>query len=102
MIEQLENAKDQIQQLCVDHHVRYMAVFGSAATGKARPDSDIDLLVEFEKGLPASIYSSAYFQLKYELELLLGRPVDLVTTSSLKNPWFEKSVMAEQQALYAA
>lgn len=102
MIELLQEATEEIQRLCKVHHVRYLAVFGSAARESATTDSDVDFLVEFSDGLSAKAYASAYFQLKDDLESLLGRPVDLVTARSLNNPYFLKSIMADQQALYAA
>ena len=60
--------------------VRSLMLFGSVARGEARPESDIDLLVEFEK--PATF--DRYMELKFFLEELLGRPVDLVTPRALK------------------
>ncbi len=59
---------------------RELSLFGSAARDELRPDSDVDVLVEFEG--PASF--DAYFGLKDHLEELLQRPVDLVTTKGLK------------------
>ena len=60
--------------------VATLRLFGSYARGEARPDSDIDLLVAFEG--PASF--DAYMDLKFLLEEVLGRPVDLVTESALR------------------
>jgi len=60
--------------------VRTLALFGSTARGEAGPDSDIDLLVEFEPPLGFDRYMDA----KFRLEALLGRPVDLVTSAGLK------------------
>ncbi len=59
---------------------RSVALFGSAARDELRPDSDIDILVEFDG--PASF--DAYFGLKDHLEASLGRSVDLVTAGGLK------------------
>ena len=60
--------------------VRRLALFGSAARDELRPESDVDVLVEFE-GLATY---DGYFALKDHLEALLGRPVDLVTERGLK------------------
>jgi predicted nucleotidyltransferase len=60
--------------------IRRLALFGSVARGEAHPDSDVDLLVEFEPPLGFDQYMDA----KFRLEALLGRPVDLVTTKGLK------------------
>ena len=58
----------------------HLALFGSAARDEMRPDSDVDLLVDFDG--PASF--DGYFSLKDYLETLLSRPVDLVTNKGLK------------------
>ena len=59
---------------------KHLALFGSAARDEMRPDSDIDVLVDFDG--PATF--DGYFDLKDYLEGLLGRPVDLVTSKGLK------------------
>ena len=59
---------------------RHLALFGSAARDEMRPDSDVDVLVDF--GGPATF--DGYFDLKDYLEELLCRPVDLVTSRGLK------------------
>lgn len=59
---------------------KHLALFGSAARDEMRPDSDIDVLVDFDG--PATF--DGYFALKDYLEGLLGRPVDLVTSKGLK------------------
>jgi predicted nucleotidyltransferase len=61
--------------------VKSMAIFGSAARDEARPDSDVDILVEFRE--PATF--NGYMDLKFFLEDLLGRPVDLVTRKSIRS-----------------
>jgi uncharacterized protein len=69
--------------------VRRLAVFGSAASGDLRPDSDVDVLVEFEE--PSF---DAYMDLKFSLEELTGRLVDLVTVNALK-PRLRDRILAE-------
>ncbi len=59
---------------------RSVALFGSAARDELRPDSDIDILIEFEQ----EPTFDAYFGAKDYLEAVLSRPVDLVTTGGLK------------------
>ncbi len=72
--------------------VRSLALFGSVARGEEGPDSDVDLLVEFEPPLGFDRYMDA----KFRLEALLGRPVDLVTTRGLKP---ELRATVEREAL---
>lgn len=72
--------------------VKSLAIFGSVARGEAGPDSDIDILVEFEG--PATF--DRYMGLKFFLEDLLGRRVDLVTKRALKTrlrPYVEREAI---------
>ena len=71
--------------------VKSLAVFGSVARGEARPDSDVDILVEFE----SSPGFDGYMALKFYLEDLLGRKVDLVMKNALK-PWARDVVLREK------
>ncbi|GAB4179861.1 MAG: nucleotidyltransferase family protein [Geothermobacteraceae bacterium] len=71
-------------------HVRSLAIFGSVARGEDRPDSDVDLLVEFDK-CPGMF---EFLRLKFYLEELLGRPVDLVTPDALK-PQLKQRILDE-------
>lgn len=75
--------------LAARYGVTELALFGSIARDSARPDSDVDILVGFDG--PAT--SSRYFGVQFYLEDLLGRPVDLVTTTALRpelRPFIEK------------
>lgn len=73
--------------------VKTLAVFGSVARDEARPDSDVDILVEFQD----SATFNGYMDLKFFLEDLLGRPVDLVTRKSIR-PRLKTQI--ESEALY--
>jgi len=73
-------------------------VFGSAARGEASPDSDIDIMVEFE---PAARIGLIQFErLAEELTFLTGRRVDLVTKRGLK-PWVRAEILRDLRVLYA-
>lgn len=72
--------------------VKRLALFGSAARDELREDSDIDVLVEFEG--PATF--DGYMDLKFYLEALLGRPVDLITRDAVKprmQPFIERDLI---------
>jgi len=85
--------------ICRRYQVRELAVFGSAAKGEMRPDSDVDLLVEF---LPeAQIGLLEHAGLMLDLSELLGRKVDLVSKRALK-PLIRDSVIREARPVYAA
>lgn len=94
--------KSAIDELCRRHHVRSLELFGSAATARFRPgESDFHFLVEFEE-LPSRRYADAYFGLLEALTALLGRPVELVVPSSIRNPYFREAVNETRIPLYAA
>lgn len=97
----IESKSEALALLCRRHGVRRLELFGSATTDEFDPArSDLDFLVEFD-ALPPAKLADAYFGLKEGLEALFARPVDLVTESSLSNPYFRARVMAERQAVYA-
>jgi uncharacterized protein len=77
----LEEHRDQVIALAAKHHARRVRVFGSVARGDDRPDSDIDLLVDFDE--EGSLFDLMH--LGEDLEELLGRPVDVVSSGGLKD-----------------
>jgi len=87
IIERLRHAEQQIRNL----GVRRLALFGSAARGQARSDSDVDLLVEFAPGQKSF---DRFLALSELLETLLERPVELVTTEAL-SPFIGPHILAE-------
>ncbi len=91
----LEAHKDEIQEICRRYGVRSLRIFGSVARGKARPDSDVDLLVRFRK--PISLLQ--LIRLERELSEVLGVRVDLVTVRSL-SPYIRSDVLASSKVLY--
>lgn len=88
----------QLAGLCRRYRVRELSLFGSAARGEMRPDSDIDLLVEFLPDAEVGLLEHAGLML--ELARLLGRKVDLVSKNGLK-PRIRSSVLADAQIVYA-
>ena len=85
--------------LCRRHGIRKLSLFGSVLRGTARPDSDIDLLVEFEPGrTPGLIAISA---IEIELGQALGRKVDLRTAQDL-SPRFRDDVLRQAEVAYEA
>jgi hypothetical protein len=89
----------KLADLCQQYHVRELSVFGSSARGEMRPDSDIDLLVEFLPDAKIDLVDHAGLML--DLSQLLGRYVDLVSKRGLK-PLIRESVLEEARLVYAA
>lgn len=92
----------EIEELCRRYGVERLAVFGSAARDDFDAEaSDVDFLVEFRGEARRRAFDN-YFGLKEGLSAVLGRPVDLVTDRSLRNPYFLAEVEASRQVVYGA
>jgi uncharacterized protein len=91
--------EQQLAELCRRYHVRELALFGSVLRDDFRPDSDIDVLVEFEPGAPIGLLE--YIRLQGELATLFARDVDLVEKVGLKR-FVRDNVLQSAQVLYAA
>ena len=91
-----------LAEFCQEHHIRRLALFGSALRDDFVPaESDFDLLVEFG---PMEPYArvDAYFGLLHELRDLLGSKVDLVMAGAVKNPYIVSNIERTKRILYAA
>ena len=88
----------KITDFCRRNQVKSLALFGSVLRADFRPESDIDLLVEFEPG--ARIGFLALGRMQRELAALLERPVDLVPKDGLK-PLIRQDVLASTEVIYA-
>ncbi len=97
MGERFELPREVLADFCRRHHIRRLALFGSALRGQLRPDSDIDLLVEFEPGHTPGLLGMA--RLERELSALLGRKVDLRTPNDLSR-YFRDEVLREAEVQY--
>ena len=89
----------KLADLCRQYQVRELSLFGSALRGEMRPDSDIDLLVEFLADSKIDLVDHAGLML--DLSQLLGRRVDLVSKRGLK-PLIRESILDEARLVYAA
>ena len=92
-------SKDRLVAFCRRHHIRRLSVFGSAIRGQLRPDSDIDLLVEFEPNRTPGLFS--IIKMEMELAETLGRKVDLRTPEDLSQ-YFRDEVMENAELQYQA
>jgi Predicted nucleotidyltransferases len=88
-----------IQGLCVQHKVRRFYAFGSALTGKFDRNSDIDFIVDFEFQ-DLKYYADNYFNLKFALEDIFKRRIDLLEEKAIKNPFFLQAIKNKRQLVY--
>jgi len=90
--------QERIAAFCQRHHIRKLAFFGSVLRDDFRPDSDIDVLIEFESGQRVGLIRLAGMEL--ELSDILGRKVDLRTPADLSR-YFRQAVVASAEVQYA-
>ena len=90
--------KERIAEFCRRNRIRRLSLFGSVLRDDFGPDSDVDVLVEFERG---HVPGLAFFEMEQELSDLLGRKVDLNTLGFLSR-YFREEVLAEAEAQYDA
>jgi len=90
---------NNIRVLCSKHKVNRLFVFGSILTNEFKKDSDIDFIVDF-KDIDLYDYADNYFDLKFSLENLFKREVDLLEDKAIKNPYFRQSVDSKKKLIY--
>lgn len=88
-----------ISALCQKHKVKSLHAFGSVLTSKFNDKSDIDLLVEFG-GVQIENYADNYFDLKFALEALLEREIDLLESQAVKNPFLKEALNKTKEPIY--
>ena len=91
--------RKKIADFCRRHHIRRLALFGSVLRDDFRPDSDVDILVEFEPGTSAGFLRLAAMEL--DLSKILGRKVDLRTPPELSR-YFRDEVVKMSEVQYDA
>lgn len=86
-----------IATFCAQNHIRKLALFGSVLREDFGPDSDVDVLVEFELGATVGLFDMA--RMERELSVLLGRKVDLRTPQDLSR-YFRQQVLDDAGVQY--
>ena len=94
-----ESKIEQIKELCEENEVKSLYAFGSVTRDNFNELSDIDLVVDFEEKDPFR-YTDLYFNLKYKLETLLKRQVDLLEERAIKNPIFRQQLEDNKVKIY--
>ncbi len=95
----IEIPRDAIAEFCRRYKIVELAMFGSAARGELRPDSDIDLMVTFASDATWTLFDFGGMQ--SELTRILGRDVDFVQRGTVRNPFRRRSIERDAKVLYA-
>ena len=97
----LESYIEQINRLCENHKVKQLYAFGSVLEKRFSETSDIDLLVDFQSSDPID-YAENYFALKFSLQDLLDRPIDLLEQRAIRNKYLLQSINESKRLIYEA
>ncbi len=95
----IENYSKDITELCKTHKVKSLYAFGSVLTDKFNNESDVDLIVDFQQ-LDVLDYGDNYYDLKFSLESMLKRKIDLLEQKAIKNPYFIKTINQNKKLIY--
>lgn len=96
MVVQIPLPKEAIVRFCTRHHIQRLALFGSVLRDDFGPESDVDVLVQFE---PGRAPGWEFFRMQDELAEMLGRRVDLNTPGFL-SPYFRDRVLSGAETVY--
>lgn len=100
VLQRLLVPKRSLLAICRKYKISKLSFFGSVTRDDFRPDSDVDVLVEWKRGEAPGLFGLVH--LRDELTALFGRTVDVVTTGALRNPIRRKSIEADLECIYAA
>ena len=95
----LDKYSNEISNLCLQNKVRTLFVFGSVLTEQFNEKSDIDLVVDIDSNDPFD-YADRYFNLKFALQDLFQRPIDLLENKAIKNPYFQQKINYSKSLIY--
>lgn len=95
----LKPYNEAILKLCQTHKVKALYIFGSVLNDNFNSKSDIDFIVDFQP-IDVLEYADNYFDLKFSLESILSRDIDLLEDKAIKNPYFKQKVNLERQLIY--
>lgn len=98
----IEDNLDAIRVLCREYGIEKLEVFGSIMTGEFRDDSDVDFIVHLPDGFDYGSWGARFFSIEERLAEILGRDVDVVTPSVLRNRWFNREATKTRKEIYGA
>ncbi len=91
--------KEKIEDFCKRWKIAEFSIFGSALRDDFSPKSDVDVLISFEPDIPWSLFD--WVDMIEELRGIIGREVDLVEKSGLRNPFRRHEILRNRQVIYA-
>lgn len=100
LIMYLDNYITNLRNLCLQYKVKTLYVFGSVLTDRFNDNSDIDLVVDIDSNDPFD-YADNYFNLKFALQDLFNRPIDLLENKAIKNPFIRINIDSSKYLIYA-
>ena len=92
--------REKIKDFCRRWKIAEFSLFGSVLREDFRPDSDVDVLISFAPEIPWSLFD--WMDMIEELQKILGREVDLVEESGLRDPFRRRAILSTRQVIYAA
>jgi hypothetical protein len=96
----LDKFTTEINHLCLQNKVKSLYVFGSVLTEKFSDKSDIDLVVDIDSNDPFE-YADSYFNLKFALQDLFSRSIDLLENKAIKNQYIRQNIDRSKSLIYA-
>ncbi|MDR3094082.1 MAG: nucleotidyltransferase domain-containing protein [Bacteroidales bacterium] len=96
----LDNYKSHLVILCKQNRVKALYVFGSVLTDRFSDNSDIDMVVDIDSSNPLE-YADNYFNLKFALQDLFKRPVDLLENKAIRNKYMREQIDKSKHLVYA-
>jgi uncharacterized protein len=96
----LDQFSNEINSLCLQNKVKSLYVFGSVLTDRFTDNSDIDLIVDIDSNDPFD-YADSYFNLKFALQDLFNRQIDLLENKAIKNPYIRQNIDRSKSLIYA-
>ena len=96
----IDSYKNALTQLCLQNKVKSLYAFGSVLTSRFNDSSDIDLMVDIDSANPLE-YADSYFNLKFALQDLFNRPIDLLENKAIRNSYLRQEIDGSKQLIYA-
>lgn len=96
----INNNLQKLFALCQEYRVNKLYAFGSILTNRFNDTSDVDFLVDFKPDVTYHNYADNFFGLYHSLRALLGREIDLVDESSVKNKYFKEELDETKHLIY--